>query len=240
LVIGLETRGEFKKIWGPRVRRGRYRQRGDGDAGPVGPADRGSGSGDAAGLGLLQNISKHTSAEKSRGTAAMSDSVTNVEAAISELVAAFPAAFTLDPVLVRPVKLGIKDDLYERSAMSHRRITAALRAYCNSVQYLKASIEGAVRIDLAGEPSGAVTATEAHHAREALAKSSAKGTSKIAGSHGSKAPNGIRTGRPSRLPAAPKGTKTSNRTPDAGTAPEQKRLSLSDLKRAAAARKANR
>jgi hypothetical protein len=111
------------------------------------------------------------------------DSVTKVEAAISELVAAFPATFTLDPTLVRPVKLGIKNDLYGQSAMSHRRITAALRAYCNSAQYLQVSIEGAVRIDLAGEPSGAVTGPEAHHARESLAKSNAKGTRKIAGSY---------------------------------------------------------
>jgi sRNA-binding protein len=106
------------------------------------------------------------------------------------------------------------------------------------VQYLNASIEGAVRIDLAGEPAGAVTATEAHHAREALAKSNAKGTRKIAGSHDPQAPKGVRMGRPSRLRGAPKGTETSN-TAETAT-PGQKRLSLSDLKRAAAARKANR
>jgi hypothetical protein len=113
-----------------------------------------------------------TFAEKREGTVPVSDSVTKVEAAISELVAAFPATFTLDPKLVRPVKLGIKNDLYGQSAFSRRRITAALRAYCNSAPYLTASIEGTVRIDLAGEPAGAVTATEARHAREALSKSS--------------------------------------------------------------------
>jgi sRNA-binding protein len=63
----------------------------------------------------------------------MSDSATKVGTAIAELAAAFPAAFTLDPTLVRPVKLGIKDDIYARSAVSRRRITAALRSYCNSV-----------------------------------------------------------------------------------------------------------
>jgi ProP effector len=177
----------------------------------------------------------------------MSDNVTKVKATISELVATFPAAFALDPMLVRPVKLGIKDDLYRQSAISHRRITAALRAYCNSVHYLKASTEGAVRIDLAGEPVGAVTATEAHYAREglaAVAKASAKGTRKIASSPSApKAPKGVRTGRPSRPPnsAAPKGSETSKRTPTTEAAtPEQKRLSLSDLKRAAAARKVKR
>jgi ProP effector len=173
----------------------------------------------------------------------VSNSVTKVEEAISELVAAFPAAFTLDPMLVRPVKLGIKKDLFPQSAISHRRIAAALRAYCNSAQYLKASAEGAVRIDLAEDPAGAVTASEARHAMEALpaiAKAKAKGTRKIASSRsGFKAPEDVRTGRPSRLQAAQKVGNASERTPTgdaAGRGP--KRLSLSDLKLAAAARKA--
>ena len=113
----------------------------------------------------------------------MNKSVGKVEITIAELVAAFPAAFTLDRTLVRPVKLGIKDDLYGQSAISHRRITAALRSYCNSVHYLRASTEGTVRIDLAGEPAGTVTATQARHATErlaALAKIAAKRASKVA------------------------------------------------------------
>jgi hypothetical protein len=36
----------------------------------------------------------------------------NVEATIAEPVMAFPAAFTFDPTSVRPLKLGIKGDLY--------------------------------------------------------------------------------------------------------------------------------
>jgi ProP effector len=113
----------------------------------------------------------------------MSNSVTKVGVTIAELVVAFPAAFTLDPTLVRPVKLGIKDGLYAQSAISHRRITAALRSHCNGVHYLRASTEGAVRIDLTGEPAGTVTATEARHATEglvALAKAAAKRASKVA------------------------------------------------------------
>jgi sRNA-binding protein len=66
----------------------------------------------------------------------MSNIATKVETTIAELVVAFPAAFTLDPTLVRPVKLGIKDEIYTQSAISRRRITAALRSYCNSVHYL--------------------------------------------------------------------------------------------------------
>jgi ProP effector len=175
----------------------------------------------------------------------MSERATKMDAAISELVAAFPAAFTPDPTLVRPVKLGIKNDLYGRSALSHRRIAAALRAYCNSVQYLKASVEGAVRVDLAGEPAGTVTAGEAHHASDELvrlAKARDRGTSKNASSPGG--PNIAKGGRvehTSRPPnsLAPKASENSNRVPTTAAATSgQKRLSLSDLKRAAAARKA--
>jgi ProP effector len=175
----------------------------------------------------------------------MSERATKMEAAISELVAAFPAALTLDPMLVRPVKLGIRNDLYGQSSISRRRITAALRTYCNSVPYLKASVEGAVRVDLAGEPAGAVTATEALHARKALAaitKATAKVTGKIDSQSASRPPEGVRIGHPSGVQAAQKkGSETSKRpqTAEAAT-PDQKRSSLSDLKLAAAARKAKR
>jgi ProP effector len=175
----------------------------------------------------------------------MSKSVGKVEITITELVAAFPAAFTLDRTLVRPVKLGIKDDLYGQSAISHRRITAALRSYCNSVHYLRASTEGAVRIDLAGEPAGTVTATQARHATEglaALAKIAAKRASKGASATMStQTPTGTGKLSPRAATAAPKGSDISKRTlaaePDTSG---QKRLSLGDLKRAAAARKTMR
>jgi sRNA-binding protein len=70
--------------------------------------------------------------------------------------------FALFPTLNRyktSLKLCIKDDIYAQSAISRRRIKSALRSYCNSVHYLRASTEGAVRIDLTGEPAGTVTAT---------------------------------------------------------------------------------
>jgi ProP effector len=175
----------------------------------------------------------------------MSNSLTKVEATSAELVVAFPATFTLDPTPVRPVKLGIKDDLYARSAISRRRISAALRSYCNSVHYLRASTEGAVRRDLAGEPAGTVTAAEARYATEglaALAKLAAKRASKVA-SASRETHKGAGTGKPSprAATAAPKASEISGRALATEPAsPRQKRLSLGDLKRAAAARKATR
>jgi sRNA-binding protein len=178
------------------------------------------------------------------GTSAMSNGATKVETAIAELAAVFPGAFTLDPTLVRPVKLGINGDIYAQFAISRRRIKAALRAYCNRVHYLRASTEGVMRIDLTGEPAGTVTATEARHATErlaAVAKIAAKRAGKIAAAAGAtQTPRGAGTGKPSRAATAvPKASDISKRTlPAEPATPGQKRLSLGDLKRAAAARKA--
>jgi sRNA-binding protein len=102
-----------------------------------------------------------------------------------------------------------------------------------------------VRTDLAGEPAGNVTAGEANHARDELvrvAKARDKATGKNAASSGG--PNvakGVRVNRTLRPPNSPtpKTNENSNRVPPtAAAASGQKRLSLSDLKRAAAARKA--
>jgi ProP effector len=168
----------------------------------------------------------------------VSYSAIKLETTIAELAGAFSAAFTLDPTLVRPLKLAIKDDLHARSAISHRRITAALRSYCNSVHYLRASTEGALRIDLAGDPAGTVTAAEAQYATKrllALTKVAAAPASKVASE-----PSGG-TAKPRTAAPVPKGGEISK--PPVATKPATpgpKRLSLSDLKRAAAARKAIR
>jgi ProP effector len=172
----------------------------------------------------------------------MSSGATKVGTTIAELVVAFPAAFTLDPTLIRPVKLGIKEDVCARSAISRRLITAALRFYCHSVHYLRASTEGAVRIDLAGEPAGTVTAAEARYATErllALPKVAAAPASKVArASRGGQAREGVATWKPRAAAAVPKGGDFKRSVAAEQATSGQKRLSLSDLKRAAAARKA--
>ena len=175
----------------------------------------------------------------------MTKSATKAESAIAELVVACPSAFTLDPTLVRPLKLGIKYDIFAQCAISRRRVTAALRSYCNSVHYLRASTEGAMRIDLTGEPAGTVTAAEARHATErlaVLAKVAAKRASKVAStSKGARTPKGSGTESPRAATAMPKAGIIGNRTlATEPTTPGPKRLSLSDLKRAAAVRKAIR
>jgi ProP effector len=169
----------------------------------------------------------------------------DVKATIAELVLAFPAAFTRDTASVRPLKLGIKEDLYAKCDMSHRRMTAALRSYCNSVDYLMATAQGAVRIDLVGQPAGIVTEAEAKHAKEALAltKAAGKRGSKAAGNVRAEAPmNNSDTRKPSPPhPAtpAPKPSRSvrSGRSVNAAVAAGAPRSSLADLRKAAAARK---
>jgi sRNA-binding protein len=175
--------------------------------------------------------------------------VATVAATIAELVRQFPHAFSADPAQMRPLKRGILDDVYARTVVSHRRIKAALQSYCNSAHYLKASTQGTVRIDIAGEPAGDVTAQEAESAQQRLAAKKkktaiAKITGVVKGVQAPRATQASRPSQPSRAPQAPGTVQTPSVTVEnkptvyrlATSGPQ--RLSLNDLRAAAAARKA--
>jgi sRNA-binding protein len=156
-----------------------------------------------------------------------------IEATIAELARQFPAAFAGEPSQVRPLKLGVLRDIFAQSVISHRRIAAALRWYCTSAHYLKASTVGAIRVDLGGLPAGSVTAKEAEFAhRRLIAKRTAAG--KPASEAFRNAPSTSRTAQ------APKENGRFNFVGTAATASQlgPRRLGLADLKRAAVARKA--
>ena len=82
------------------------------------------------------------------------------------LAETYPACF--DGENPRPLKLGIHHDLmaagFEKAAVKR-----ALACYCNRPRYRKALRAGAIRIDLRGQPAGAVTAADAETARADLA-----------------------------------------------------------------------
>ncbi|HRW67350.1 MAG TPA: ProQ/FinO family protein, partial [Candidatus Competibacter sp.] len=73
------------------------------------------------------------------------------------LTETYPACFNSENP--RPLKLGIHRDLmaagFEKAAVKR-----ALARYCNRPRYRKALCAGAIRIDLQGQPAGAVTAAE--------------------------------------------------------------------------------
>jgi ProP effector len=93
-----------------------------------------------------------------------------VTAALSFLVDAFPKAFTANPKLRQPLKIGIADDLIVRidGAIQPRHLRLALTLYCGSVSYLWNCKIGAERVGLDGDVTGVVTAAEAEHAIDRL------------------------------------------------------------------------
>jgi sRNA-binding protein len=147
-------------------------------------------------------------------------------ATIVELVAAFPAAFTLDPSQVKPLKLGIREDICNRSDLSRRLITAALAQYCNASAYLQVCTEGAARIALDGTADGVVTEPEARHVECRLAGMT-RGIAKD-----------VRTA-PERGAALGLKDVSKEKPVSQLSTPSPQRLSLADLKRAAATRRAH-
>ena len=89
-------------------------------------------------------------------------------AALEALVKRFPLAFTNPP---RPLKIGITKDLIAAArsdAISAQAIRDAIAIWCRQASYLKAQVEGAARIDLDGNITGAVTADQAAGVKERL------------------------------------------------------------------------
>jgi ProP effector len=82
----------------------------------------------------------------------------------------FPRAFPLYGPR-RPLKIGIEAEIIHvvRGAMKPHEVIDAVRLYITSAAYLRCLRPGAIRIDLAGNPVGVVTATEAARAAETLA-----------------------------------------------------------------------
>ncbi|GAA0683881.1 hypothetical protein GCM10009104_06380 [Marinobacterium maritimum] len=85
------------------------------------------------------------------------------QAALEQLIEAYPQTFSRDNV--RPLKIGIQEDLIADEKLARNRIKRALATYVRSLAYLRSVQEGAERIDLKGEAVGTVTAGEAEHAQ---------------------------------------------------------------------------
>jgi ProP effector len=97
--------------------------------------------------------------------------------AVIELLAeTFPRCFFVFERRRRPLKLGIHGDVLAAldGAITKEECATALRLYCSNASYLKASIEGAPRIDLNGNAAGSVSTEEAANAKQRLAQREAK------------------------------------------------------------------
>lgn len=87
-------------------------------------------------------------------------------AAVQLLMDAYPEVFSRQNP--RPLKIGIQEDLVADDKVSRTKIKRALASYVRSPQYLRSFQDDAPRIGLDGQPSGAVTAEEAEHAKNKL------------------------------------------------------------------------
>ena len=78
----------------------------------------------------------------------------------------FPRTFARDPAGRSPLKRGIDRDLVARldGLSSRTALKRILGGYTACPEYRAKLIEGAARIDLDGNPAGAVTASEAAYA----------------------------------------------------------------------------
>lgn len=82
------------------------------------------------------------------------------------LAEAYPACFDWEHP--RPLKIGVHKDLVD-AGHPLKLVKRALAAYCTRFRYRKALRVGAVRVDLHGQPAGAVTEEDIERARTATA-----------------------------------------------------------------------
>ncbi|MEH6579189.1 MAG: ProQ/FinO family protein [Amphritea sp.] len=88
------------------------------------------------------------------------------QAALQLICDTYPLVFNRENV--RPLKIGIQEDLIAEEKLAKNKIKRALASYVRSPHYFRSLKEGADRIDLNGNPAGAVKASEADYAKEQL------------------------------------------------------------------------
>jgi ProP effector len=83
-------------------------------------------------------------------------------AAVELLCETYPQTFSF--AQPRPLKIGIQEDLVTDGKLSQTKIKRGLASYVRAFGYLKSQTAAAPRINLLGEPEGAVKPDEAAHA----------------------------------------------------------------------------
>jgi RNA chaperone ProQ/FINO-like protein len=81
------------------------------------------------------------------------------------LVLRFPAAFKSLGSPKLPLRIGVREDILAQAPdLDPRLVAAAMRQYIYGFDYRRYLMEGAIRVDLNGEPAGVVTADQARFA----------------------------------------------------------------------------
>lgn len=129
--------------------------------------------------------------------------------AISRLQRQFPKAFPKKPAPKVPLKLGVLEDLVQHAKtlqLSADEIKQAVKTWCDGRRYWDSMVEHAARVDLNGEPAGAVTANEAQHAKRMASRRHAKAGGGRGGKGNANKPNAGKdkpAGQPAQADAAP-------------------------------------
>lgn len=89
-------------------------------------------------------------------------------AAINLMCETYPKTFNREQV--RPLKIGIQEDLLADEKISKGKIKRALASYVRAPAYYRSLQTGVQRVDLNGEDAGEVTEQEAEHAKTMLKK----------------------------------------------------------------------
>jgi ProP effector len=172
---------------------------------------------------------------------------------IAELAKLCPAAFSTDSSLLRPLAVGVKELLLQHCNLSPESIDDALKHYTGSTGYLKVLVEGAERVGLDGKSAGTVTARQAEYAQRRLTRTAERTAAKADASAATskadasaakpKAKAPAAAAKPGRVTKDGVGDKmsatrksTATRTVESSQSGPP-RLSLSDLKQAAAERR---
>ena len=102
------------------------------------------------------------------------------QALIITLTERFPKAFPANPKAIRPLKIGIDQDIRQACPeINAKLLRQVLGGHTHRLAYLKALARGGERIDLGGNPVAAITAEACAQAKERLKerlKDQSKGT----------------------------------------------------------------
>lgn len=103
---------------------------------------------------------------------------TRTQAALAQLQTLFPAAFPHEDAQIRPLSIGLRDDLKAWLAQhpppNPAGMIGALQHHCSRDTYQRTIIAGAMRINLHGEPVEPVTPEGQAHAEQRLARNQAE------------------------------------------------------------------
>jgi len=117
---------------------------------------------------VTQEVIKNESSEPKSSTQSKNKAKNRAsnQAALSLLIELYPQSFSRTNI--RPLKIGIQDDLIADEKLAKNKIKRALASYVRAPNYFRAMKLDVDRIDLAGVSSGKVSESEAEYAKTQL------------------------------------------------------------------------